>query len=63
MQTITTIVLDIAETVFQVHGVDAECNVVIRLACTLLLFASGLAVIDIPSLRTKRKEQGEAAAA
>jgi transposase len=30
MQTVTTIGLDIAKSVFQVHGVDAEGNVVIR---------------------------------
>ena len=30
MQTITTIGLDIAKSVFQVHGVDADGNVVIR---------------------------------
>jgi hypothetical protein len=30
MQTITTIGLDIAKSVFQVHGVDAEGNVVVR---------------------------------
>lgn len=30
MQTITTIGLDIAKSVFQVHGVDAERNVVLR---------------------------------
>ena len=30
MQTITTIGLDIAKSVFQVHGVDAEGQVVIR---------------------------------
>ena len=30
MQVITTIGLDIAKSVFQVHGVDAEGNVVIR---------------------------------
>ena len=30
MQTITTIGLDIAKSVFQVHGVDAEGNLVIR---------------------------------
>jgi transposase len=30
MQTITTIGLDIAKSVFQVHGVDAEGNVVLR---------------------------------
>jgi transposase len=30
MQTITTIGLDIAKSVFQVHGVDAESNVVLR---------------------------------
>ena len=30
MQTITTIGLDIAKSVFQVHGVDAQGNVVIR---------------------------------
>ena len=30
MQAITTIGLDIAKSVFQVHGVDAEGNVVIR---------------------------------
>ena len=30
MQTITTIGLDIAKSVFQVHGIDAEGNVVIR---------------------------------
>src|SRR6202162_5576485 len=30
MQTITTVGLDIAKSVFQVHGVDAEGNVVIR---------------------------------
>jgi transposase len=30
MQTITTIGLDIAKLVFQVHGVDADGNVVLR---------------------------------
>jgi transposase len=30
MQTITTIGLDIAKSVFQVHGVDTEGNVVLR---------------------------------
>ena len=30
MQTITTIGLDIAKSVFQVHGVDADSNVVFR---------------------------------
>jgi transposase len=30
MQTVTTIGLDIAKSVFQVHGIDAEGNVVIR---------------------------------
>ena len=30
MQTITTIGLDIAKSVFHVHGVDADDNVVVR---------------------------------
>ena len=30
MQTVTTIGLDIAKSVFQVHGVDAEGNVILR---------------------------------
>ena len=30
MQAVTTIGLDIAKSVFQVHGVDAEGNVVVR---------------------------------
>ena len=30
MQTITTIGLDIAKSVFQVHGVDADGRVVVR---------------------------------
>jgi transposase len=30
MQTVTTIGLDIAKSVFQVHGIDAEGNVVLR---------------------------------
>ena len=30
MQTITTIGLDIAKSVFQIHGVDAEGNVILR---------------------------------
>jgi len=30
MQTITTIGLDIAKSVFQVHGIDADGNVVVR---------------------------------
>ena len=30
MQTVTTIGLDIAKSVFQVHGIDAEGEVVIR---------------------------------
>ena len=30
MQAVTTIGLDIAKSVFQVHGVDAEGNVLIR---------------------------------
>src|SRR5262245_59181048 len=30
MQTTTTVGLDIAKSVFQVHGIDADCNVVVR---------------------------------
>jgi transposase len=30
MQTITTVGVDIAKSVFQVHGVDADGNIVIR---------------------------------
>jgi transposase len=30
MQTITTVGFDIAKSVFQVHGIDAEGNVVLR---------------------------------
>jgi transposase len=30
MQTVTTIGLDIAKSVFQVHGIDTEGNVLIR---------------------------------
>ena len=30
MQTVTTIGLDIAKSVFQVHGVDAQGNVIVR---------------------------------
>ena len=30
MQTVSTIGLDIAKSVFQVHGIDAESNVVLR---------------------------------
>jgi transposase len=30
METVTTIGLDIAKSVFQVHGIDAEGNVLIR---------------------------------
>ena len=30
MQAVTTIGLDIAKSIFQVHGVDAEGNVVVR---------------------------------
>jgi transposase len=30
MHTVTTIGLDIAKSVFQVHGVDAEGNVILR---------------------------------
>ena len=30
MQTLTTIGLDIAKSVFQVHGIDAEGNVIVR---------------------------------
>ena len=30
MQTVTTIGLDIAKSVFQVHGIDAEDNVIVR---------------------------------
>ena len=30
MQTITTIGLDIAKSTFQIHGVDAEGNVILR---------------------------------
>jgi transposase len=30
MQTVTTIGLDIAKSVFQVHGVDAAGNVIVR---------------------------------
>ena len=32
MQTVTTIGLDIAKSVFQVHGVDAEGNVLIAVS-------------------------------
>jgi transposase len=35
MQTVTTIGLDIAKSVFQVHGVDAAGQVVIREAAAL----------------------------
>jgi len=35
MQTITTIGFDIAKSVFQVHGVDAAGEVVIRIATNL----------------------------
>ena len=41
MQTVTTIGLDIAKSVFQVHGVDAAGQVVIRRRlkrCTVLVF-------------------------
>jgi transposase len=39
MQAITTVGLDIAKSVFQVHGVDAQGNVVFRrrLLCSLLI--------------------------
>ncbi len=30
MQAVTTMGLDIAKSVFQVHGIDAECKVVVR---------------------------------
>ena len=30
MQTTTTVGLDIAKSVFQVHGIDADANVVVR---------------------------------
>ncbi len=30
MQTVTTIGLDIAKLVFQVHGIDAQDNVIVR---------------------------------
>src|SRR6266702_6909310 len=33
MQAVTTIGLDIAKSVFQVHGVDAEDNMIIRRQC------------------------------
>ena len=32
MQAVTMIGLDIAKSVFQVHGVDAECNVLIAVS-------------------------------
>ena len=35
MQAITTIGLDIAKSVFQVHGIDAEGKVVIRCAAII----------------------------
>jgi transposase len=34
MQAITTVGLDIAKSVFQVHGIDGEGRVVIRHGCT-----------------------------
>jgi transposase len=30
MQTVTTVGLDIAKSVFQVHGIDAQGNVIVR---------------------------------
>jgi hypothetical protein len=39
MQTITTIGLDIAKSVFQVHGVDAAGQVVIRRQCMWTKFS------------------------
>jgi len=37
MQAVTTIGLDIAKSVFQVHGVDAHGNALVRLCCTTSL--------------------------
>ncbi len=37
MQAITTIGLDIAKSVFQVHGIDAVCNVLVKRQLEALL--------------------------
>ena len=39
MQAVTTIGLDIAKSVFQIHGVDAAGNVIVRPAQAPLRFA------------------------
>jgi hypothetical protein len=38
MQTITTIGLDIAKSIFQVHGVDAAGNVIVRRKMSVATF-------------------------
>ena len=45
MQTVTTIGLDIAKSVFQVHGVDSTGHVVIRRQYSFMLYAIVGAVI------------------
>jgi hypothetical protein len=48
MQTITTIGLDIAKSVFQVHGIDAEGNVI------LLIFRYCFSIANWAGLTVRR---------
>jgi hypothetical protein len=48
MQTITTIGLDIAKSVFQVHGIDAEGNVI------LLIFRYCFSIANCAGLTVRR---------
>ena len=49
MQTVTTIGFDIAKSVFQVHGVDAAGQVVIRRQLNRLEAGAGLVVMAAPA--------------
>jgi hypothetical protein len=66
MQTITTIGLDIAKSVFQVHGVDAGGQVVIRrqlkrrYVLAFFIFLHGRGVSGLPEPGVKNSEASRA---
>jgi len=56
MQTIKTIVLDIAKSVFPVHAVDADGSVVVRRQLKRLALAGAAIFICRPFLRSARPD-------
>ena len=54
MQAVTTIGLDIAKSVFQIHGINAQGNIVVRrqISCLIGAVAVALGAVCFPSRRS-----------